>query len=143
MKLPIAYVILFLGANILSAQQDEKAISGLWLNHDGTSVIEIYEQKDKYYGRIHKILHFPENRTNGYSEEQLIKGKERMKGRLILKDLDYVKGSWVNGKILDPKDQSTKANCSITLVDDNQSISLKIKKGFFSTTKTWTKYESH
>jgi len=139
MKLHLQYIIFLLSAAILSPQQDKEEISGLWLNHEGTSVIEIYEEQDKFYGRIHEILQFPKNQAVKYSEEQLQKGKERMKGRLVLTDLSYIDGKWINGRILDPKDNSTRAKCSLGLSEDKQSLLLKIRKGIFSTTKTWSR----
>lgn len=140
MKLFIATAAFLLNITLLAAQQEKRAISGLWLNHKGNSVIEIYEKGEKFYGRVHEILEFPESKKKEYSKEQLQKGKEKMKGRLILRDLEFENGKWVNGKVMDPKDNSTKANCSITLSENKRDLFLKFKKGFFSTTKTWTKY---
>ncbi len=140
MKSFIVTIAFLLNLTALMSQGQKEAISGLWLNHDGNSVIEIYEENNVFHGRVHEILRFPENKTEEYTKEQLERGKEKMKGRLILTDLRFKNGKWNNGKILDPKDNTTKASCSITLSESNENLKLKIKKGFFSTTKIWSRY---
>ena len=141
MKLLLTLSAIFLNLTFIAAQNEKAAITGLWLNQEGNSVIEIYEREDKFYGRVHEILKFPEDKKKDYSIEQLEKGKEKMKGRLVLVELEYRNGQWVNGKIKDPKDNSIKANCSLMLSESNKNLMLKIRKGFFSKTKTWSKYE--
>lgn len=136
----IAYV---LSALTVYAQEKKDDIKGLWLNHDENTVIEIYDENEKYYGKVYEILKLPEDRSKEYSKEQLEKGKEKMKGRLILADLSFKNGKWKNGKILNPKDGSVKANCSLFLAKNRKYLKLKISKGFFSTTKTWKRYENY
>ncbi|MEM6893212.1 MAG: DUF2147 domain-containing protein [Bacteroidota bacterium] len=141
MKTPFFYTLLFLGTLFVQAQVSKNDIEGLWLNDDASTVINISEEDGMYYGRIHEILKFPEEDAKDFSAAQLEKGKKKMKGRLILTDLSFKNGEWVNGRILNPKDGSTRAKCTLSLEDDQQLLNIKVKRGLLSATKNWTRYE--
>jgi len=127
---------------MVQAQEHQDAIQGLWLNHDGSSIIEIYQENDKFFGKIHEILKLPEDKVRDLTEAQRKMGKEKMKGRLLFADLIYEKGQWIDGKLMNPKDNSIKAKCSLSLGNQKGELRVKIKKGIFSATKTWTRYEN-
>ena len=141
MKTRFFYSLLFLGTLFAQAQVSKNDIEGLWLNDDASTVINIYEEDGTYYGRIHEILKFPEEDTKDLSAAQKEKGKKKMQGRLILTDLSYKNGEWVNGRILNPKDGSTRAKCTLSLGDDQQLLNIKVKRGLLSATKNWSRYE--
>lgn len=97
------------------------AIIGKWQNPDGTRHMEIYKNGDKYFGKIIWLK----------SDD----GSVRM-GDIVLKNLSFTKNQWkgialVKGKELD---------CSIAMPNTN-TMSIKGKMGFISTTKTWTRVQ--
>lgn len=143
MKAHILYCTFFLATFSLQAQQQKDSIKGLWLNHDGNTVIEIFEEADIFHARVYEILKFPKDKVKGFSVAQLKKAKEKMKGRLVLTDLSYDKKKWIGGKILNPQDNTVKANCSLLPGNSPNELKIKIKKGFFSVTKIWTRYETN
>ena len=63
MKTFIFYCIFSLTALSLQAQQQKELIKGFWLNHQGTAVVEIFEEEHMLYGKIHEILKFPEEKS--------------------------------------------------------------------------------
>ena len=136
MKNFFIYSALVLSVFYSHAQNERDVVKGFWLNHEGNTVIEIYEADEILYGKIHKILEFQEDKVKNFSKEELAQGRERMKGRLILTDLSFRGGKWKNGKILDPKEGVVKAKCAVQIGDTPDSLELKITKGFFSHHKT-------
>ncbi|MEO1012262.1 MAG: DUF2147 domain-containing protein [Bacteroidota bacterium] len=142
MRADFFFTMLFLGTFFTQAQYSQSAIEGLWLNHDASAVVEIYEEDGTFYGQVHEILKFPTDKSESLSEAQLKKGKEKMKGRLILTDLTFENGQWINGRILNPKDNSTRAKCTVSLEENQKVLRIKIKRGFLSATKNWTRYET-
>ncbi|MEM8507242.1 MAG: DUF2147 domain-containing protein [Bacteroidota bacterium] len=143
MKTKLLYTTLLLLSALSHGQDQKDAIQGFWLNHEKNAIVEIYEEGNIYYGRIHEVLAIPDEKSKALTAEQRQKGKAQMKGKLVLTDLTFKKDKWMNGKILNPKDNSTRASCTAYLENANNDLNLRIKKGFLSATKVWTRVEDN
>ena len=130
--------MIFLGFS--ARAQGQQGIQGLWLNHKENVIIEIYEEEGAFYGKIHEIIHFPEDEVKGYSPAELESGKQKMKGRHILTGLTYKNEQWVNGQVHDPRDNQVQAHCTAHLSPNHNRLNIQFKKGLLSTTKVWTRY---
>lgn len=143
------YTLLFiLASSACFGQVNANSIVGTWLNHEKNAHIEIYEENGKYYGKISKVFtdkldtskmdgkgqHLSEEEKKNKMAEQ----SQKMINTIILKDLQFSKNEWKNGTLLIPKkDESLKS--SVKLVEDKNSLAIKVKKGWFSKTIYWTK----
>lgn len=143
MKTSFLCTLMFLSLIAVKAQDKKDDIEGLWLNHEKNTIIEIYGEDNTYYGRVHEVLQIPDDRSKNLSNEQLEMAKEQMKGKPVLADLTFKNDKWTNGRVINPKDNTTRANCLVYLENKNNDLKLKIKKGFLSTTKVWTRVENN
>jgi uncharacterized protein (DUF2147 family) len=124
------------------------SIVGTWLNHEKNAHIEIYEENGKYFGKISKVFTDKldtskmDGKGQNLSEEEkkskMTERSQKMINTIILRDLKFSKNEWKDGTLLIPqKDESLKS--SVKLVEDNNSLAIKVKKGWFSKTIYWTK----
>lgn len=111
--------VLFLGVFSLSAQ----SIIGKWKTIDDAtgkekSIVEIYKQDQKYYGKIVELL-------NPSSENPLCEkcsGDRKNKpitGMVFLTDMQEKAGEFSGGKILDPQ-SGKEYKCTIKLNGDDK-----------------------
>ena len=96
----------------LSAQ-----VTGMWKtigDADGTekSIVEIYEDEGKYYGKVVKLLPAAKHKTCENCPGEL-KDKP-ITGMIVLKDLTKTPNGASNGKAIDPSNGKTY-NCFIEL----------------------------
>ena len=106
MKKILFLLLAFIGFQFIHAQDE---ILGKWKTIDdetgqAKSIVEIYKQNGKYYGKIVKLL--TEENKDGIC--RTCKGKYANKnilGLVILKDLEYDADDkeWEDGTIMDPK----------------------------------------
>lgn len=127
-------------AGILSAQSSPL---GTWKTVDdetgeAKSHVEIYQQGDKYYGKIVKIL---TDKKDAVCEECDGKNKNKpILGMVIVNDLETYKDYWRDGTILDPKSGS-EYKLSIWYEDGNTD-ELKVRGKHWTglyRTQTWFK----
>lgn len=94
-------------------------VTGMWKtvgDADGTekSIVEIYEDKGKYYGKVVKLLPAAKHTTCENCPGDL---KNRpITGMVVLKDLTKTPNGASNGKAIDPSNGKTY-NCFIELED--------------------------
>lgn len=106
---------------IFTAQAQE--VLGKWYSLDpetgkNESIIEVYKNDDKLYGKIIKILK-KEDQDKTCIE---CTGKDKDKpilGMVIVRGLTRDGNEWGNGKVLDPKNGKLY-KCYITLVEKNK-----------------------
>jgi len=97
-------LISYLGLNAQS-------VTGQWKSIDDEtgkpkSIIEIYKQGDKYYGKIVKLL--TEENKDGVCRTCETKYKDKnIIGLVILKDLEKDGDEYGDGEIMDPKNAKT------------------------------------
>lgn len=118
-------------------------IVATWLNASGEGRIQIYEDKDRFFGKLiwlknplneqgkPKLDH--KNPDNNLKTRPLI-------GAVILKDFKYEgEGKWEDGEIYDPKSGKTYS-CNLTLVkEDVLEVRGYIGISLIGRTETWTK----
>lgn len=126
------------------AQDNPDAIVGVWKNGEGTAMIKIIKNNDKYQGKI-VWLKEPNDPETGKPKLDKNHPDESVRSRPIL-GLTNVwafvyKGDnvWDDGKIYDPKNGSTY-DCTIKLKDANTlEVRGYIKISLIGRTDTWTR----
>ncbi len=139
---PRSYFIMYLLLlGFLSSQAQE--VTGKWKTIDdktgiAKSIVEIYPQKGKLYGKVLQILEKGKEDKTCIACEGANKGQP-VKGMVIINGLSEDGGTWEDGTILDPETGKVY-KCYITLVNPNQ---LKVRGyiGFslFGRTQYWTR----
>ena len=132
----IIFIITLCFYSILNAQ----SIVGEWETYDDetgskTSVVEIYKEEDKYFG---KIVNLYEDPIDSVCEE--CKGKNKDKpviGLIIIENLKVDEDEYNSGTILDPKNGKTY-KCQLELIEKNK-LKLRGYIGFslFGRTQYW------
>ena len=105
-KLVLSLVVFFSAAMLLRAQDE---IVGRWKTIDDEtgqpkSIVEIYKQGDKYYGKIVELL-TPQNKDGVCRTCETDYKNKNIIGLVIIKDLVYDADDkeWEDGTIMDPK----------------------------------------
>ncbi|MEJ2053539.1 MAG: DUF2147 domain-containing protein [Calditrichaceae bacterium] len=134
----VSFICSFGFSNLLS--QD---ITGRWKTIDDEtgkekSIVEIYEQNGKYFGRIDTLF-----REEGEDPDPVCdkcpeddpRYNQRITGMVILKDLKKDGNEWKDGRILDPG-KGKIYDCKMWLEDGN----LKVRGYLFFLYRTQTWY---
>jgi uncharacterized protein (DUF2147 family) len=114
---------------ICSYAQDAQKITGIWLNEEKTSKIEVKEEGGQFVGTVVYII--PEKYVNGEPEKDSMNpdAKLRSRSRLgisILSGLKYNSSEkqWLDGRIYDPKNGKTY-DCYAWFEKDNNVLYIK------------------
>ncbi|MCS6822551.1 MAG: DUF2147 domain-containing protein [Microscillaceae bacterium] len=129
------------------AQDDGRAIVGLWLPSNGKARINIYETKTgKFAGKIVWLKEPIDPNTGKPKVDKNNPDKEKqnqpLMGLVLLKGFVY-KGNntWEDGTIYDPESGSTY-NCIIKMPDKNTlDVRGYIGVSLFGRTDTWTRLQ--
>ncbi len=121
--------------SIFQISNAQNQIVGKWQNEEKSAIVEIYENNNKYYGKIVtlKNVSFKKDINNPNPKKRSAK----LIGLTILKDLEYNKKEWTNGSVYSPTNGETY-KCKIWLQDSYTLIG----KGFYgilSKTQIWKK----
>jgi uncharacterized protein (DUF2147 family) len=116
----------------------QQKITGKWINEDNDAQIEIFQKEAKFFGKI--VWLKEPNQPNGKPKTDLKNQNENLRkrpiiGLIILSDLTFSHGKWINGKIYSPKN-GISADCSVSMVNDKE-LKLTVTKLVFKTTKIW------
>jgi uncharacterized protein (DUF2147 family) len=119
------FLALIAFSSALSAQSPS-AILGEWLNADEDAKVTVYQQGDKFYGKV-SWLKTP-NDDNGkprVDEENpdAAKRNRPIAGLVLLEDFRFDDGEWKGGSIYDPKNGKTY-DCYMDLLEPGK---LKIR----------------
>ena len=133
--------IIFLLFLLFSTFSFSQSILGKWKSIDeetnkDESIIEIYQENGKFYGKIIQLL--DPKAKNAICDN--CKGKDKnksIKGLVIIKGLKKDGDEWSGGKVLDPKN-GKEYKCYISLKDNN-TMKLRGYIGFsvFGRTAYW------
>ena len=141
-KLPFLVLILLFCGFHLSAQ----SIVGKWKTIDdetnkARSIVEIYEEKGKYYGKIVDV-YWDKSKGEDASAvcEKCTDDRKNKKiiGLQIIRDLEKKGNEFKNGKILDP-DNGKVYDCKIWV--ENGVLKVRGYVAFFFRTQNWHKFE--
>ena len=136
--------LLIVVALLLSASAFAQSPVGQWRTIDDEtgepkSIVEIYQENDKLFGKIVRIL--PEGSSSICDEcEGEYAGRELV-GAVILRDLEQNGDEWSGGKITDPKNGKTY-NVKMSLRDANTLdvrgfIKVPLMGSALGRTQTW------
>jgi uncharacterized protein (DUF2147 family) len=105
----------------------QSSIEGTWQPKSKDAVFKIYEENGKFYGQLIG--------SNNKEEDEKIKEQDKI---VLLRDLQEESSTiYCCGTFISPKNKK-KASASIKLKDQN-TIILKVKKGWFSKSITWNR----
>lgn len=131
-------VAIFLSASSAFAQRTD--VVGKWKTIDDEtkkvkSIVEIYEDGDKYYGKIIKLFRGADEDQDPICDEcsGADKGKKII-GLVMLKKMEKDDDEWSGGTILDPKNGKTY-RCKMWLEDGKLQVRGYV--AFFFRTQVW------
>lgn len=125
-------------------QDNPDAIIGSWKNGEGTGIIQIYKNGDKYQGKI-TWLKEPNDPKIGKPKTDIKHPDEKNHSRPVLGLVNmwgfkYTdKNQWTGGKIYDPKNGKTYS-CKVSM-ESNNVIKVRgyIGVSLIGRTDTWTR----
>ncbi len=134
---------LFAAAPIVTYAEHEEFL-GLWQTVDDEtdkprSVVELFLDQGILKGKIVKF--FPQSDEAADPLCEKCKGhlhNAKIIGMQIISDMEFKKGKWKNGQILDP-DNGKFYDCKIWLEDDKLKVRGYI--GFFFRTQEWFRFK--
>lgn len=120
------------------AQNKGDLILGKWITDNGDSQIEFYQKEGKYYGKI--IWLKKPLKPDGTAKTDIKNPNPAMRnssimGLVIVSELEFKNGQFVNGKIYSPKEGKT-LDCAI-LSENERELKITISKSLFSTSRIW------
>jgi uncharacterized protein (DUF2147 family) len=103
MKIFLLSLLLF----YFPAEENADAIVGTWKNSTGKGHVQVFRQNGKYHGRITWLKDATDAsgkpKTDVKNHDPL-QSRKPLIGTLMLKDFEYRKGEWTNGRIYNPSD---------------------------------------
>jgi hypothetical protein len=105
----------------------QSSIEGTWQPKDKDAIFKIYQENGKFYGQLIG--------SNKKEEDKKIKEQESI---VLLRDLqEESNNTYCCGTFISPKNKK-KASASLEIKDEN-TIILKVKKGWFSKSIIWNR----
>ena len=135
-------LVLMLGAGDVLAQD----VFRLWKTiEDETnkpkSVVKLYEQDGKLYGKVVKLFRGPEEDQDPICDVCPDDRKDqKILGMEIIRDMEKDDDEWEDGTIMDPKTGKVY-DCKLWLEDGNLQVRGYV--AFFFRTQTWLPYEEN
>lgn len=141
----ILFALVFCMISTAVAAQGD--ITGKWKTIDdetgeAKSVVEIYEQEGKFYGKIIKLYRKPNEEQDPVCTEcpkDDYRYNQKIIGMEIIKDLVREDEAFINGTVLKP-DEGTIYKCKIWLEDDK--LMVRGYWGFLYRTQEWEKVKN-
>lgn len=124
------------------AQLSKSSIVGTWLNEDKTAKIQIYEQGEKFFG---KIVWLKEPNESGkpktdHKSPDKARHADPIIGLVMLKNFVYdVKSSWEDGKIYDARTGKTYSSYMTLQADKTLKVRGYAGITLFGQTNIWTR----
>ncbi len=148
-----AFICILMSCNLFAAEAElptikgSPTLTGQWKTiddetHEPKSIIEIYEDDQKIYGKIIKLFRKPTEDQNPVCDkcQDELKNKP-ITGMIILKNLKNKSSTeWSDGSILDPKNGKTYS-CKVELIDNGTRLKVRGFIGFslLGRTQVWEK----
>lgn len=140
-----ALLLLFISVvSFASAQDNKDAIIGSWKNGEGTGIIQIYKNGDKYQGKL-IWLKEPVDPETGKPKLDKKHPDEKNHSRPLIGLVNMwgfkytANNEWTGGKIYDPKNGKTYS-CKISM-ENNDKINVRgyIGVSLIGRTDVWTR----
>lgn len=132
----ILLFIIAISSSVFSHKPQD--ITGIWLNAQQNVTVEIYENKGSFYGKVKEVVDLKDFDLDKLTETERKQKLDKVVGSLVLTELKYNSGNYINGKLTNPRTQET-ATCMATLAKENSELEIKISKGWISKKVTWTR----
>ena len=137
--------VFFLLAVAISFGAQAQSIARKWKTIDDTSgkprsIVEIYEEDGKYFGKILQVIAEPgEDPDPRCTECSGTKKDKKVNGMVIIEELEKRNTEYKNGTILDPENGKVY-DCKLWIGEDGN---LKVRGYvlFLYRTQTWLPYE--
>jgi uncharacterized protein (DUF2147 family) len=120
----LAAILMLISVSSFTVWQNEAdAVIGSWKNGEGTGIIQIYKNGDKYQGKI-IWLKEPNDPATGNPKVDKMHPDEKNHSRPVIGLVNMWgfsfsgKNEWTGGKIYDPKNGKTYS-CKITMGKNN------------------------
>ncbi len=126
MKQVLIWLTLACMIGAVSAQSKDDVL-GRWITVDDKtkkvrSVVEIYKQGNKAYGKIVKLVRSPEEDPDPHCtacDEDDPRYNKRVTGMVIIEDMEWDDDIWDDGEILDPKSGDVY-DCKFKVIKDGK-----------------------
>jgi len=123
MKMLCFIIVLFAYSSILGQNTNPDIIKGQWITEEGKSVVEIFKQDGKFYGKV-LWLKDP-NDANGKPLKDVKNSDPKLRDNYILNmvflkdfEFDSKNNIWKNGTVYDPESGNTyKATIKVKTED--------------------------
>ncbi|NVJ04703.1 DUF2147 domain-containing protein [Myxococcus sp. AM001] len=147
----LASLTLLLASNAVAEDKAPAATNaavGRWTTIDDEtkkpkSVIAIYEENGKLYGKIEKLFREPKEEQNPLCDkcEGSLKNQPII-GMTILRDLEKDDDEWSGGKILDPANGKTY-KCKVAVEDGGKKLKVRgyVGMSLLGRTQYWVRAE--
>ena len=138
------YFSLFIVFILIGFTAQSQSIFGKWKTIDDEtnkpkSIVEIYEQNGKAYGKIIKLFREPDEDQNPICDLCTDGRKDkRVVGMTIIRKMEQDDSEWEDGDILDPKNGKVY-DCK--LWRDGDKLMVRGYIAFFYRTQTWLKVD--
>ena len=121
--------------------QNANNILGIWMTEEKDAKIQIYEQNEKYFGKLIWSKNMYNEQGNSKldvnnPDEQL--QKRPLENLILLSDFEFSGDEWENGQIYDPKSGKTY-KCYIKLEGNQLEVTGYVGVKWLSRTVTWNK----
>jgi uncharacterized protein (DUF2147 family) len=120
-----------------------QTVIGTWKTIDDAtgkpkSLVEIYEQNGKLYGKVIKLFREPNEEQNPICDKcDDYRKNQPVMGMVIISDMQLIDGYYQKGTICDPKNGKVY-KCELWLkAGDNNKLELRGYWGFIYRTQTW------
>lgn len=145
MKILLILSLIVSSAISLAKDFQRNDLLGFWLSQEGTAVIQVKKEKDKYFGNIVWLKRVHDGEVKVVLDTKnpdKSKRKNNLMGMRLLKNFYFKNGSWKGGTIYDAK-SGKKYDANIKLKDSN-TLKLRGYVGIslFGRTSTWSRQKS-
>ncbi|MCK9617211.1 MAG: DUF2147 domain-containing protein [Lentimicrobiaceae bacterium] len=111
-------IVMLWGESLFAQTIKAHDVVGIWFNGEKDAKIEIYKQKDKYYGKIIWLKEPIDTETHKPKLDKRnpdpTKRNRPTLGLIIMSHFIWEDGQWVEGTIYDPK-EGKAYNCKIRM----------------------------
>jgi len=107
------------------------------------SIVEIYKEGDKLYGKIIKLFRLPDEDPDPICDEcdeDDPRYNQKVNGMVILKGLEWDGDEWDDGKILDPKNGKVYS-CKLWIEDGDLQVRGYMGFSLIGRSQTWIRAE--
>lgn len=140
----ISIILLFVSMGIAA-----QSVTGKWKTIDdetkrAKSIVEIYEEDGKLYGKILELFREPDEDPDpicDLCDEDDDRKDQKVNGMVIIRDMEKDDDEWEDGTILDPNNGKVY-DCKLWVDEDDPNL-LNVRGyiAFFFRTQIWLRYE--